>query len=610
MRISLIIISILLFIASGYSQNQPSEEDIKNSGNYLWGVGTGESYRQADKNALDHMISQITVQVESYFEGKTTEREGNIEEFAELVVRTYSNVTVESAKSMLLKEKRGFYTVMRYISLNDLDRLFENRERKIRAYVQSGLAAEKDLRIGDALKNYYWALVLLQSHKDRNKIMFDFPETGERLLSSALPEVINNVFADLDFTVQFIDDRPDEKYKAVHMKITYNGEPVDNLDYYTWRGTGYSNLISVRSGIGIAEFFGENTEKVEEVKLLVEYQYEHKTTFDLEVDAVFKNINIPYMNRCAFEIPLPRIFKDDPTPVELNADEVEYAELTEVEKPRKIRKTVSKVLAAVQSGETDKVFGYFTPDGLNMYNALIAGGNVKVLPQVDTLNLVELEAETMVRSVPMKFAYQNNSREFVEQVVFTFNEEHKIDAVSFAISDKAIADIVSRSSRFGSTEDKYQLISFLEHYKTAYCLKRIDHIESIFADNALIIVGHVVKAAEPIDGMYAMAGNDQVEFIELSKSEYLERLRKVFNSNEFVNIHFEDNIVKKVNGDSKIYGIQIKQDYYSSTYADKGYLFLMIDLNDSLNPKIYVRTWQPERNPDGSIFGLDDFFVN
>jgi len=216
----------------------------------------------------------------------------------------------------------------------------------------------------------------------------------------------------------------------------------------------------------------------------------------------------------------------------------------------------------------------------------------------------------IVRSVPMKFSYPNNNREFIEQVVFTFNHESKIEAISFSVGDKAIADIEDKGDRFGTIEDKYVLISFLENYKTAYCLKRLDYIEEIFADNALIIVGHVVKQAEPIDGMYARAGGKKVEFIELSKMEYVARLRKVFNSNEFVNIHFEDNIVKRLNGDSKIYGIQLKQDYTSASYADKGYLFLMIDLNDSINPKIYVRTWQPEKNEDGSIFGLSDFFVN
>jgi hypothetical protein len=150
----------------------------------------------------------------------------------------------------------------------------------------------------------------------------------------------------------------------------------------------------------------------------------------------------------------------------------------------------------------------------------------------------------------------------------------------------------------------------MENYQTAYCLKRLDYIEKIFAENALIIVGSVIKEAEPIEGMYKKIGTDRIKYIELNKEEYVDRLKKVFNSNEFVNINFEENIVKKVNGDEKIYGIQIKQDYYSATYADKGYLFLMIDLNDSINPKIYVRTWQPEKNPDGSVYGLNDFEIN
>ena len=48
----------------------------------------------------------------------------------------------------------------------------------------------------------------------------------------------------------------------------------------------------------------------------------------------------------------------------------------------------------------------------------------------------------------------------------------------------------------------------------------------------------------------------------------------------------------------EIYGIQIHQDYYSSTYGDTGYLFLMVDINDPDNPIISIRTWQPERDPN------------
>jgi len=137
---------------------------------------------------------------------------------------------------------------------------------------------------------------------------------------------------------------------------------------------------------------------------------------------------------------------------------------------------------------------------------LIAIGNVKILPGDQNPDIISVNDKTIVRSVPMKFCYSQSQRSFIEQVVFTFGADLKVEAISFAISDKAIGDIASRSDRFGTVEDKYQLINFMEHYKTAYCLKRLDYIEKIFADNALIIIGSVIKEAEPIEGLYNKAG--------------------------------------------------------------------------------------------------------
>ena len=593
------------------AQNQPSVAEIQSSGSYLYGIGQADEYRQADNNALDHLITQITVQVESYFVGKTTEVEGTVEEFAQSVVKTYSNVSLISAKSVLISDRKGKYEVMRYISLRDMEQVYANRKNKIIDFVQAGIKAESNLRIGDALKNYYWGLLLLQSHKDRDAITCDFPDIGNRLLMSALPELINNVFTYLDFEVKNTEWRPTEKYKAFYLQITYNGKPVDNLDFTFWTGRGYSNPVSVRSGLGLTEFYDMVADQPDKIKLAVEYAYENKSSYDLEVNAVFQNMRLPYFDRSEFVLLLAQQnFEAQPQIVKIETQKIDFEKLNKVDQSRNLRKSVIKVVNAIEKRNYGSVKDQFTDKGWLVYNTLIANGNVKILPFVDTLKVIQMDGAAIVRAVPMRFSFKNNSRDFIEQVVFTFDQYQKIDAISFAISDKAIEDIVSRSHRFGTVEDKYQLIDFLEHYKTAYCLKRLDYIESIFADNALIIVGNVVRRAEPIDGMYAMAGREQVEFIELSKTEYLERLSRVFSSNEFVNIHFEENIVQKVNGESKLYGIQIKQDYYSATYADKGYLFLMIDLNDSLNPKIYVRTWQPERNPDGSIFGLNDFFVN
>ena len=54
------------------------------------------------------------------------------------------------------------------------------------------------------------------------------------------------------------------------------------------------------------------------------------------------------------------------------------------------------------------------------------------------------------------------------------------------------------------------------------------------------------------------------------KDEYLASLKRCFERNEFVNIRFSDNDVKKMGAGGESYGIQIQQDYYSSTYGDKG----------------------------------------
>jgi len=298
-KILLSIITLIISLSS-FTQHEPDADEIQNSGKFLWGIGVGNSYQQADRNALDNLITQISVQVESSFENFLSETDGNLEEYTKSVVKTYSNVTLVSAKSMLIDEKRGMYEVMRYMAKDDLNIIFENRKLKIFDYVKSGLIAEKKLRIGDALKNYYWAMVLLRSHKDNDNLQCDFPEQGKRLLITALPDRINALFTSLRFFIKEIEDIPAEQYKAIHLNITYQDKPVENLDYVYWTGRNYSNLVSCRSGLGIIELFGDVEYQVSELKLIVEYAYTQKIGMDNEVRTVFDNVNLPYFGRAEF----------------------------------------------------------------------------------------------------------------------------------------------------------------------------------------------------------------------------------------------------------------------------------------------------------------------
>jgi len=582
---------ILLIIISNLSAITIKE--IKNSENYIWGEGKASTLQQADKRAIQDLVSQISIQVESSFTGMLSEENGDVSEYCKSVLNTYSNTTLHQAERKVI-EKKGKVIVYRYIEKENINKIFKNRKNKIYQYVNSAINSEKDFRIADALKYYYWSLILLRSHPDHNEIKYNFPDNDSLLLITELPAKINSIFSNLDISIMEQIENKKENSKSVHLSITYKDNKVTNLDYQYWTGDTWTNINSAKDGLGVIDLFGEASNSLEKIKLKCEYIYENKSKVDLELLKVIEDTELPFFSKADFVIPL-------------KSYQTKKKQVKDIKPDTNCEKAVLEIVSSISNKDNKEIRQLFTNEGYKMFERLIGYGKAEIIQSNPILHSIEINENTIVRSVPMKFSFPRNDRTFIENVVFSFNKYNKIDALSFSLSEKSQEDILSKGVRFGSIQEKYLLIQFMEDYKTAYCLNRIDYLESIFDENALIIVGHILKKEKPIEGIYKSLGN-KVEYIKLSKKEYIQRLRSIFQNNEFVNIHFEDNNVKKVGGNEKVYGIQIAQNYYSENYADKGYLFLMIDLNDNQKPKIYVRTWQPVKNEDGSIFGLSDFY--
>jgi hypothetical protein len=193
-------------------------------------------------------------------------------------------------------------------------------------------------------------------------------------------------------------------------------------------------------------------------------------------------------------------------------------------------------------------------------------------------------------------------------VVFTFTQDVQICNIAFGLGRTAEDDILNKG--VWPEKARFALMCFLENYKTAYALKRTDYIESVFDDNAVIITATVLKRADANlnDSNIRQYGNNEaIIYNRQTKNEYLVNLKKCFKRNEFVNLRFSNNDVMKMGIGGELYAIQIQQDYYSSTYGDKGYLFLMVDINNPEKPLIKVRTWQPEKDPDFGLYGPGDF---
>jgi hypothetical protein len=198
-----------------------------------------------------------------------------------------------------------------------------------------------------------------------------------------------------------------------------------------------------------------------------------------------------------------------------------------------------------------------------------------------------------------------------QNLVFILDKDANIVNITFSIEDHHYQEIIAQGKKLEDLAFREKILHFIEMYRTAYNRKDIDFIEKTLSEDALIIVGYMVKTQKQdrdfLGSSYLSA--EKIEFIRLRKYEYLDRLRKVFKNNDFVRVLFEEINIQRHPKFEKIYGVQLKQTWNSSSYSDKGYLFLMVDFVRDDEPIIHVRAWQPEKFTDGSTVSIYDFEI-
>lgn len=279
-------------------------------------------------------------------------------------------------------------------------------------------------------------------------------------------------------------------------------------------------------------------------------------------------------------------------------DSAKAVQMTPVLYTADYEKAVARICDAVSSRDYGSVSKLFTATGYDIFQRLVAYGNARVLSG-ETLNFYSLGDEVYCRSVPMAFSFRGNSRQFVENIVFTFNADGLVSNLTFSLGKAATSDICSHSN--WTEEARLILVAFLENYKTAYAPKRLDYISSIFDNDALIITGRVVRSAGMDRSGYG--SNRYVRFTQQNKETYIRNLARVFACQEYINIQFSDSEVVKLGKGDQLFGIKIRQEYFSTTYSDAGYLFILVDLSDYQVPVIHVRTWQDAPDKDFGIIG-------
>lgn len=597
----LMIVFALLVITN--NANSQTISMIKSNPSYIWGEGEGESIRLADQVALAELLNQISISLSNEVSTKIVNEQKGAEgrslvEYKN-IMKTYSAATLNNTSRIIISEEPNA-CVFRFVKRAEVDKIFSLRLDKVREMVKIANNAYNRCSMGNALRYYYWANALLQSTRYPDELEVQDLNGESQKASVWIPKQMNEIFDGLRTNILRKSSIGENAYEV---QFLYRGHPVADIDYTYFDGVDWSCVNSALDGIGTIEL--RASYKPQHIQLKYEYQYYGESQSDREVAHVLEAIKEVRFPQSTRSVILKCANNEESMPQQPTSDAVssfnstmDLANIDAID----YRQAIQRIISAIRSKNYDSIRSLFTSDGYVVFDKLVHYGNAHVVGE-PVLNFEKLGTDIYCRNVPMCFTF-SRERKFMEEVVFVFNAEGLVDNVTFGLGKVSTQDIFKRTD--WKPEVKQILINFLENYKTAYALKRMDYIEDVFADDALIITGKVV---ERMQGNQE-SGYKQNRFVKLTrqdKNTYIRNLRNVFAGNEFINIKFANNIMKKMGKGGEVYSIQIKQDYFSANYGDSGYLFVLVDVNNPEKPIIHVRAWQENPDSNWGILGPEMF---
>lgn len=579
-------------------------EEIKDNPSVIWAEGIGESLLEADKIALAEVSRQISVEVSATTSRISINDSGNHKVTQSNEISTQSSAVFNNIEMRVLEEKPQF-RVIRWISKEEIKKQQEERIVKLKEMVRIANSALQSKQISDAIRYYYWAYSLLCTLPQQSSITIEDENYDNQVANVWIPNRLKSIFSKIKCSVV---GKSSEELNDYDVIFLYDNTPIVNIDYTYFDGTDWSPVCTAMDGKSIVEL--RPSYVPDRLMLRYEYKFQGEARSDKEVEKILKSISPSFDAYCSSSTRLSESLKETKQIAkqfeEFKDKEKKTTKSLAVNKQdtENCDKVMHQVIDAINQKDYLSVSSCFTPMGQEIFNKLINYGKAKILKTEPILTYTQFGEDIICRSILMNFSFSGN-RKFSEEVVFTFNKEGKIDNISFGLGKVAQDNLLGNPNSSFTPEKKQVLANFLECFKTAYALKRIDYIEQLFDDDALIITGKVLKKFTGSTEM-GYSSNEYVQLTKQDKATYIKNLRRSFSSKEFINIKFANNRIRhtKVEG---IYAIQIKQDYFSSNYGDTGYLFLIIDIRNPKEPIIHVRAWQEKPDPEWGILGPEFF---
>ena len=260
-----------------------------------------------------------------------------------------------------------------------------------------------------------------------------------------------------------------------------------------------------------------------------------------------------------------------------------------------------------------------SPDAKGMLNALW-----------DNIHFFCDDAEVVDKLWPMKNGYMLRQIPLImnpqgetfgsgnyQEATVDFDKNGRIVDFQF-VFDSQLSESMERCGSVVDIERKLKILKFCDKFATYYNTKRIDKLQEIFSDDALIITGNVTQVYNAESGVL----KPKVTYKKQNKTEYLANLRRTFARNKFIDVKFTEigegggcGPVTVSANNPNMYGVRLHQAWRSSNYSDDGYVFLLWEFRGEDDYILHVRTWQPEYLdkaktqplPQQEVFSLSDF---
>lgn len=260
---------------------------------------------------------------------------------------------------------------------------------------------------------------------------------------------------------------------------------------------------------------------------------------------------------------------------------------------------------------------YMIKDAQNNLNKLWANEHFQCVEEEVVERLLTTHSGYQVRGIPLIVKTADEGDELgYQEAVINFDPQGVIVSFYYTINPELYSRLrmnQSTDKRYEVTDlkDRMMILDYVEHFRTAYNQKDLKFLRQVFSDDALIIVGRVIKTKKT----EVVPSGNKVIYIPQTKHEYLNNLERTFKNSRYIKVNFDDITIVSHPTIKGIYGVTVHQKWNSGVYHDEGYVFMMWDFRNPDMPQIHVRTWQPDfidktrgqkLNPN-DVFTLGDF---